>query len=181
MTTSPFEWVAERAQPRLLAGITLLLVVLSIWLSMLGQALVTHEAPRGIVSYELARDVDRASAIIDSWSADAREKAMLIQGLDYLYLLVYPAWFSLAAARLGARLGGAWRRPSSVVSWVVLMSAPLDAVENHALIQQLVHGPSAVYAQLAWWCALPKFTLVAIAGAFLALAGSAWLARLRTS
>jgi hypothetical protein len=31
---------------------------------------------------------------------------MLIQGLDFLYLFVYPAWLSLAAARLGLRLGG---------------------------------------------------------------------------
>ena len=61
------------------------------------------------------------------------------------------------------------------VSWRVLVSAPLDAVENHALIQQLMHGPSQLYAQLAWWCAVPKFSLLAMAGAFLVLAGSALL------
>jgi hypothetical protein len=179
---SPFGWVTERAQPGLLVGLTLLLVALSAWLLWLDQALVSPASPGGIVSYELAGHRDRSAAILGAWSASARSTAMLILGLDYLYLLVYPAWLSLAAARLGARLGGRWRRPGSKASWVVLGAAPLDAVENHALIQQLAHGPSALHAQLAWWCAVPKFALVAVALAFLALAGTAWLvARLRGS
>jgi hypothetical protein len=169
--------VDERAQPRLLAVLTLLLLGLSLWLSGLGQALVTDAAPHGIVSYELARHLDRSSAMLASWSADARERAMLLQGIDALYLLVYPAWFSLAAARLGARLGGAWQRAGAAVSWAVLLAAPLDAVENHALVRQLLDGPTELHAQLAWWCAVPKFALVGVAAAFLLLAGGMWLAR----
>jgi hypothetical protein len=172
---SPFGWITAGAQPRLLAGLTVLLAGLSVWLWYLGRDLVTPEAPHGIVSYELARNPDRAATIIGSWSPRARAGAMLIQGLDYLYLFVYPAWLSLAAARLGAQVGGGWRRAGSAVSWIVLGAAPLDAVENHALIRQLVHGPSQLDAQLAWWCAVPKFTLVAFAGAFLVLTGCAWL------
>ena len=182
LRVSPFGWVNEGAQPRLLVGLSVLLAGLTVWLWVVGQELVTAEAPHGIVSYELARSFDRSAAIIGSWSPRARAGAMLIQGLDYLYLFVYPTWFSLAAARLGARAGGGWRRAGSAVSWIVLASAPLDALENHALIQQLMHGPSQVYAQLAWWCAVPKFILVVLAGTFLVLAGCArLLIRLRAA
>jgi hypothetical protein len=179
---NPFGWVTERAQPCVLVGLLLLLVVLTVWLTFLGRELVTPEAPLGIVSYELAEQLDRSDSILRSWSTEAKAAAMLILGLDFLYLLVYPACFSLAAALLGARLGGGWRQVASVVAWVALAAAPLDAVENLALIQQLIHGPSAVYAPLAWWCAIPKFASVVIAGAFLALAGSVGLlARLRAA
>jgi len=167
---SPFGWITGDARAYVLAVLTGLLVGLSVALWDLGQELVTSEAPHGIVSFELAGSVERSSAIIDSWSPHARAIAMLIQGLDSLFLLVYPAWLSMAAVRLGTRLGGRWAQPGLLVSWLVLGSAPLDAVENHALVEQLMHGPSPLYAQLAWLCAAPKFVLVAGAAAFLLLA-----------
>ncbi|MFQ5700027.1 MAG: hypothetical protein ACE5IL_17325 [Myxococcota bacterium] len=177
---SPFGWVRRGAQPRLLAGLSVLVGVVSVWLWVLGQGLVTPEASQGIVSFELARQLARSGQILDSWSPRARETAMLVQGLDYLYLCLYPAWLSLAAARLGARLGGRWSRTGLGVSWAVLGAGPLDAMENYALIQQLIHGPSPLHAPLAWACAVPKFALVALAGIFLVLGGGAWLiARVR--
>lgn len=169
----PFQWVADTAQPKVLGGLTLLLVATSLWLSSMGQSLITPEAPYGIVSYELAGTADRSDEIIRSWSVSAQAWAMLSLGLDYLYLLVYPAWFSLAAVRIGKRIGPVWQRYALAVSWAVLAAAPLDAVENYALIQQLMQGPSIFYAQLAWWCAVPKFGLVLIAAVFLLLAWSA--------
>ena len=141
----------------------------------MGRPLVTSEAPLGIVSYELAGGMDRSAAIIASWSGAARAMALLSLGLDFLYLLVYPAWFSLAAVRLGIRLGAAWQRPGASVAWMVLLCAPLDAVENHALIQQLVRGASEGYARLAWGSAALKFSLVGIAAVHLAAAGASRL------
>jgi hypothetical protein len=179
---SPFDWVTERAQPGLLVVLTVLLASISIWLFYVGQELVTPEAPRGIVSFELARHSHRAASVIDSWSPRGAAAALVIQGLDFLYLFVYPAWFSLAALRLGTQVGGVWHRSASVVSWAVLGCAPLDALENLALIQQLVHGPSQACAQLAWWCAIPKFMLVVLGGSFLLVAACAWLlARMRAA
>ena len=57
-SVSPFAWISERAQPRLLATLTLLVVGLSLWLSSVGQALVTDAAPLGIVSYEFAGQLE---------------------------------------------------------------------------------------------------------------------------
>ena len=180
MRTTPFGWVDQRAQPIALAVLTGLLVGTSIWLAAMGRALVTQDAPNGIVSYELAGSLVASDAIIRSWSPGASSIAMLSLGFDYLYLFVYPAWLSLAVVRSSASLGGAWARAGAATSWLVLAAAPLDAVENYSLVQQLIHGASELHAQVAWWCAVPKFALVALAAAFLVMAGSARLLRLRS-
>jgi hypothetical protein len=177
LPANPFAWISDRAQPRVLLALTVLTLGLSLWLSALGLALNSPAAPRGIVSFEFAADFDGAAAILASWSAEAREAAMLIQGIDCLYLLAYPAWFSLAAARLAASLGGAIGTVGVGVAWAVLVAAPLDAIENHALVQQLVDGPSQQLAQLAFWCAAPKFALVGAGASYLLVAGAAWLVR----
>ena len=82
---------------------------------------------------------------------------MLSLGLDYLYLGVYPAFISLACVWTARRIA---RRAGIALAWAVLLAAPLDAVENTALVWMLVHGPGDAAAVLAWACALPKFALV---------------------
>jgi hypothetical protein len=181
LSTEPFDWVRERARPRLLVSLTVLLVGISLWMLYMDRALVTPAAPHGIVSYELAGDFATSHAILQSWSPPAKSTAILIQGVDYLYPLVYSAWLSLAIIGLGSRLGGAWRRFGAVMAWIVLGAGLFDAVENYALIAQLMHGATAHHARLAWWCAVPKFALIALGVAFLVLAGSTMLARRRSA
>lgn len=177
MTRGPFDWIDCHARRQVLLSLTVVLVVTSAWLVYMDRNLVNPVAPNGIISFELAGSLARSEAILQSWSEQALSAALLIQGFDYLYLFVYPAWFSLAALSLAAQLGGRWQPAGLVTGWLVLVAAPLDALENYALIQQLLHGAGASLAQLALWCALAKFAVVAIATVFLVLAMGAWLAR----
>ena len=153
----PFAWVDERSEGTLLAVLAVLLVVLSAALMRIGAPLVTGEAPSGIVSFEFAGTAEGARAILDSWTPRAREHAMLSLGLDYLYLGVYPAFISLACVWTARRIA---RRSGLALAWAALLAAPLDAVENAALVWMLVRGPGDAAAALAWACALPKFALV---------------------
>ena len=177
MTYGPFNWIDHRARRPVVLGLTTLLVSSSAWLIYMDRMLVSDAAPNGIISFELAGSLERSEAIIQSWSEPARSAAMLIQGFDYLYLIIYPAWLSLASILLGALLGGRWQSAGMVTGWVVLLAAPLDAVENYALIQQLMSGAAAGLAQLALWCALMKFTLVLMSILFLLLGSGAWIVR----
>ena len=179
METKPFNWVNQEAQRPLFVCLTILLVCVSAWLFWMDRLLVTAAAPNGIVSFELAKSIERSAAILRSWSPQAQSAAMLIQGVDYLYLFIYPAWYSLAAAGAGALHGGAWQRMGVLTSWLILLAIPLDAIENYALIQQLLHGPTEAHALLAWGCAIPKFALVAIASVFVLVAVAAWLVKSR--
>ena len=171
----PFAWLAPRYRGRALALLIGLTSTLSIWLAVAGAPLTTDAAPNAIVSFELARTADASAAILASWDAKAREAAMLVQGIDILYLLAYPAMFSLAAVQLGHRLRGRWLRIGMPLAWAVWLAAPLDLIENLALIEQIQSGPSEGAAFVAWACALPKFALV-IALALFALAGLVALA-----
>lgn len=178
----PFTWLSERAQRHALVILLLLTFALTTFLAVLGAPLRSPEAPRGIVSFELAGSAQAAQAILDSWSPGVREIAMLHLGLDYLYLVAYPALLALACARVARRLEGrapGWSRAGALLSWAVLAAGPLDAVENAALIQVLASGADDASAGLARACALPKFGLVfaALAYSLLGLARSALLRR----
>jgi hypothetical protein len=160
-----------------LLGVTFLFVTLTVWLYQLDRPLRTDAAPRGIVSFELAGSATKSGEILDSWSPAAREAAMLLQGLDYLYLIVYPVWLSLVALSLSEWLGGMWARVGLWPGTAVILCAPFDAIENHALVVQVMRGPSDELAARAWLCASVKFALFFAALAFIAAAGVAALAR----
>ncbi|MFO1432902.1 MAG: hypothetical protein U1F76_22775 [Candidatus Competibacteraceae bacterium] len=137
--------------------------------------LITDSAPAGMLSYNLAGSQARAQAVLAAWSGSARERALLFLGLDYLYLCIYPAFISLGCARLALSLFDLAPRLAALgkyLSWLVLAAGGFDAVENYALIRQLLTAPSELWAQVAWWCALPKFGLPLIGLGYL-LAGYA--------
>lgn len=163
----PFRWVAAEGRGALLAVLTVLLVALSAALAILGAPLVSDAAPNGIVSFELAGSAERAGRIVASWSAHARERAALTLGLDYVYLLVYPAWLSLACLLTARRRSGAWQRGGLALAWLVLAAGLCDAVENAALLRILEAGASPAAARLAWLCAAVKFALVLAAVLYL--------------
>ncbi len=179
----PFARLSDRAQRRALSVLLLAVLALTTFLAVLGAPLRTPVAPRGIVSFELAGSASAAAAILASWSPAERRLALLHLGLDYLYLLAYPALLSLACGRLAGRLGEGHpglARLGGALAWAVPVAGLLDAIENAALIRILAAAPSDALARIAWGSAVPKFALVAAALAYL-IGGLAfaWLARRR--
>ena len=175
VSRSPFAWIQPAAQRPVLWLLAVLTVGILALLGYLGTALITASAPTGMLSYNLAGSGTRASAVLASWSGQARERALLFLGLDYLYLFIYPAFISLGCARLALSLSHSAPRLAALgrsLSWLVLAAGGFDAVENYALIRQLLTAPSDLWAQVAWWCALPKFGLSLI-GLVYMLAGYA--------
>ena len=107
---------------------------------------------------------------------------MFLQGLDNLYLLVYPSWLALAITLLAGGLSERGRRLGFTLAWLVLLAIPLDLAENYALLQQLQHDASSGWAGLALACAVPKFTLVVLGfGGMLVLGLARILQRLGSS
>ncbi len=173
-TAHPFSRLSDTAQKRAFTVLLLVVLGLSTFLSVLGAPLRTPEAPRAIISYELAGSGEAANRILESWSPAVREIALLHLALDFPYLLTYPALLALGCARVAGRLrrtGAA--RLGILLSSAVLASGALDAVENAALIRMLTSGPSDALAGLAWLTAVPKFALVAAALAY-TVVGFGW-------
>ncbi|MGD8342463.1 MAG: hypothetical protein PVI38_01310 [Desulfobacterales bacterium] len=158
-------------------------LILLIALRILDVPLRTPVAPRGIVSFELAKDSAASRQILASWDAQAKTRAALSLGLDYLFLIVYAVFISLACVQVGkalqqrspllARLGG-------ILAWAQFLAAILDAVENAALISLLFDSEHPWLPAAARACAIIKFTIVGagfiyISSGLLIIAGQRFL------
>jgi hypothetical protein len=98
----PLDSLSPPAQRQGFILLLALVILLMLTMGMTGAPLNTPAAPYGIISFELARTVPQAQAMLDSWDAQARLAAAFNLGLDYLFMPVYAG-----ALTLGCLLGGA--------------------------------------------------------------------------
>ncbi len=123
-----------------------------------------------VVSFEFAWTRRRAAKILEKWDdklAIARKQVKV----DFAFLVAYPSALSLGCAMLADSGVGAMAALGTAVAWAVLLAAPLDAVENLALLRMLDRGADGRMALLAGLCASVKFVLVIAATVYLAAAG----------
>jgi hypothetical protein len=134
-------------------------------LQILGRPLITEMAPAGIVSFELAGDLSLAQRMVESWGDAGRVYAALNLGIDYLFLVAYPAAIGLGCVIVARSL---WQQSKflSIVggslAWAQVGAGLLDALENYALIRTLLGAQRDVWPVMARWCAVPKFLIVAL-------------------
>ena len=159
--THPLESIPNRN--RLFQSLLVFTLLLSIVMSFSGKPLNTPVAPAGIVSFELAGSVAKAQAILDAWDATAQVHAGFIQGLDFLYLCIYSTTIALgcllAAGVLRSR-GWPGAALGTPLAWGLWLAALLDAIENFALVVLLFGTLQAPWPQVAWGCAILKFSLI---------------------
>ena len=154
---------ANTNMKKVLVTSLIITVFVAVALQLSGGYLVTKEAPYGIVSFEFARNLSNAQKIVDSWGVQGKIYAGLNLGLDYLFLVAY----SLLLASGSLLVVGRFKEKSKfrqitgyTIATGCILAGFLDGMENYALINILVGNGSDVWAQLALWCAIPKFVLV---------------------
>ena len=74
----------------------ILTIIIFFILRYFSNPLITNNAPNGIISYELAKDINQTIAIISSWDLNAKVNAGLSLGIDFLFLVVYAIFFASA-------------------------------------------------------------------------------------
>jgi hypothetical protein len=174
--TTPYTVLPARYRWVLLVTLSFAVIVLAVALRTQGRPLVTAAAPRGILSYEFAFTRERARSVLTSWSASLETARQQLQ-LDFPFLMVYPLLFSLVCALLSTPAGSTLARLGAALSWCVLLAAPLDAIENAALLRMLGRGPAASLAALAGIAAALKFALLVAALLFALVQGPHLLIR----
>ena len=138
--------------------------------NILDQPLRTNSAPNGIVSFELAREVESAQSIVASWDVSARLFAALGLGFDYLFMPTYALALSLG---LLIAVGNKINRYAIFAGWMgwgVFVAALFDAMENYMLWRVLTGDIISPYPEIAAICATIKFILL-ILGLVTALSG----------
>jgi hypothetical protein len=169
---TPFDWLTVPQRWIGFAVLSAATLAAAAALSKQGAGLRTPQAPRGILSYEFAWSAARASSILASWSGRTREAARQIR-LDFGFLLLYPLAFSLGCAALAGSPRSSWAYVGAFLAWAVLAAAPLDALENYALLRMLSRSPTNSLARLAALCAGLKFMLVLASLGYIVLQGVA--------
>jgi hypothetical protein len=120
-----------------------------------------------ILNFEFAGSRSHAAQIVSEWGPKGRSAAHLSLLLDYVYMLSYGLFFTLAgfAVRDNARAYG-WRRLAAigvVVPFFALAAATFDATENLALLLTLAGNGGSFAPTFAAICSTIKFTLISIA------------------
>jgi hypothetical protein len=168
----PFPWLVDHRAVwlGLLWAATLALATV---LSIRGKSLQTPDAPRGVLSLELAWSQAGADAVLGSWSESLRDEARTQIRLDFLFLVVYPLALSLSCAWLAESPLDSMAPAGVFIAWAVLLAGPLDLIENVTMLRMISAGATTALARLAAWCAGLKFTLVFAALGYLVLQGLA--------
>jgi hypothetical protein len=147
--------------------IPLLTLTLLIFLAMnaIGAPLNNPVAPSGIVSFEFAFTPTRAQQILNSWSGAVQLRAAFIQGLDFLFPLVYSATISLGCI-MTANVLRAVKRPlarfGAPLAWGLWLAAGCDYIENISLVILLFGRVASPFPEIAGGCAAIKFSLILI-------------------
>ncbi|SFF41697.1 hypothetical protein [Thermoflexibacter ruber] len=136
-------------------------VLLEVVLTLSGTNLKTAAAPLGIISYELAFDIEKAQFIVNSWDKSASISASFNIGFDYLFLVLYSTTIAFACVWLANLAGNVkFAKIAYLIAWLQWLAAFLDAVENTALYFFLQSPTQAFLPPIAFWCAICKFLLV---------------------
>lgn len=133
-------------------------------MGVVGEPLVTPQAPSGIVSFELAGTPVRSEAILDSWDEQAKQYAAFGLGFDYLFMLAYSSAIGLGCLLAASAIQGkGWPLASmgAPLAWGMWLAALFDAVENLGLTLILLTGATAsAWPAVSRLCALLKFGLL---------------------
>ena len=118
----------------------------------------------GIVSFELAKNLDRSVKILDSWDEEAKINAGLSLGFDFLFLLIYSSFIALLISNINKRL---WKNNSfykfgNLLIVLIFIAAFFDIIENIALIKLLLDDLEQTWSSIAYNFAVIKFTIILI-------------------
>jgi hypothetical protein len=159
----PFAWISGSTRRRLLWTMSAIAIVVLVAMSIAGARLTTVASPAGIISFEFAGSIGKASCMMASWETNGPAVAAFSLGLDYLFLLAYSVAISLGCVLIsGAAFNdagaGAWI--GMVLAWAQFVAAALDAVENYGLMRVVLGAQDEIWPALARACAIPKFLIV---------------------
>jgi len=143
----------------------LLGVILFLVLGYFNKPLVTEIAPNGIVSFELAKDINTSISIISSWDLNAKINAGLSLGIDFLYIVIYSIFFATSCYLIAQKFvtKNNWiYKTGLLLAKLQFVAALFDAIENIALIKLLIGSQNGIYSSIAFYFASIKFAIIAI-------------------
>ena len=161
----PFEQLKPASHRAIFIPLLTLTILIFLAMNAIGAPLNNPVAPSGIVSFEFAFTPTRALQILNSWSDAVQLRAAFIQGLDFLFPLVYSATIGLGCI-MTANVLRAVKRPlvwfGAPLAWGLWLAAVCDYIENISLVILLFDRVASPFPEIAGACAAIKFSLILI-------------------
>lgn len=171
---NPIDSLPHDLQFRLFIVFAILTLLILVILSFTDSPLITDGAPLGIVSFELAGSGSKADAILSSWDWNAKLYAAFSLGIDFLFIPVYMAAFSLGCSltswsvrRRSWPLAGV----GNLLVWGIFLAGLCDMIENASLLVILFGGGTSLWPRVAALCAGIKFGLLFLALVYIMYGG----------
>lgn len=144
-----------------LFGLSLLLTLAAgLALALIDAHIRVPSSPMGIVSYELCAYQNACRQMVEGWTPFQQLMTALSLGVDYLFMLVYPAAIWLALLLLAPKLPARLQRFTIGSAWSAWVAGLTDAAENYCLAQMLLSPGASEYAWPASIFATIKFSFV---------------------
>jgi hypothetical protein len=136
-------------------------------LAVIDQHLRSPVSPLGIVSFEVCAYAGSCRAIVESWGPGGQVWAALSLGVDYLFMVLYPATIFLGLLLVVVHVPDRLKKLTRRAAWAVWGAGAADAAENYSLVQMLVSPAADGYAWPAAMFATAKFIVLGFTLAWL--------------
>ena len=151
----------QRNTLKFLFWVSLVLALISLTaLFHVDSYLKTEASPLGVVSFELCAYTQSCSAIVASLQGIAQPMAGLSLGLDYLFMLTYPAAICFGLLLTATLVPSRLQRATVLAAYISWLAGAADAVENYHLFQMLIGGQESLHAWSASIAATIKFAVL---------------------
>jgi hypothetical protein len=164
MFSSPFSKLTKNQEKRL-TGILFFSVVICIaFLKYLDQFLINETCTGGIVSFELAKDLETAGSYLNSWGEQGKIAASLGLGFDFLFPIAYATFIALLIHKLNVRLwlDRPFFKTGNLLIWLLFLAAIFDYIENIGLINLILGNMEQFWVSIAYYFAVMKFLIILI-------------------
>ena len=89
MFSSPFTSLSKNQELRLTLALLFVVMMCTLGLRYLDQFLINDTCTGGIISFELARDIETAGSYLNSWGEKGKIAVSLGLGIDFLFPIAY--------------------------------------------------------------------------------------------
>ena len=164
MLRSPYRWISKPIQKKVGIFLFIFMVVMILIMRFFDAPLKNEISPLGIVSFELAKDLDLTVKIIESWDVVALTSVKLSVTFDFLFLVVYGVAIGFLIHVLNGKVWAKSRLYSFgvITIYLVFIASFCDIIENIALLQLLSGKLNQAWSSLAYYFAMIKFLLLFI-------------------
>lgn len=164
MLASPYKEISKKIEGKLTVTLLVSIIILMSAMRYFDAPLKNNICTSGIVSFELANDLETSIAILTSWDIVSKTSAGMSMGLDFLFIIVYSLFISILIHLVNEKL---WKDSKIyfigiLLIYCIFLAAFFDIIENIALIKLLLGDLKQKWSSIAYYFAIVKFTLLAI-------------------